>query len=133
MGDLVIELPTGESFRTTFNLAVKTDFLDRHRLEMTAMLQALKEAEVFIDQNPDRSKQIVTTWLKLDAKLVASLWKDYRFELFLDQSLIVTLEGQAQWFLDQKIITGNRMPNYLEFIDTKLLKAVSPTAMQVIE
>ena len=133
LGDEVVELPTGESFRTTFNLAVKNDFLDGHRREMTALLRTIKEADTFIEREPIRSKRILAARLELKPDLVDALWDEYRFELSLDQSLIIALESRAQWFIEQGLIEGNETPNYLEFIDTKLMQVVSPTAMQVIE
>lgn len=52
-------------------------------------------------------------------------------ELFLDQSTLISLEDQARWALRNKLTDAEKVPNYLDYIDPGVLKAVKPEAVKI--
>jgi NitT/TauT family transport system substrate-binding protein len=60
-----------------------------------------------------------------------TLWPTYRFGVSLDQGLLLALEDETRWALANRLASGP-MPNYLDAIDFKPLKAVAPGAVTII-
>jgi NitT/TauT family transport system substrate-binding protein len=50
----------------------------------------------------------------------------------LDQALLVDFEEQTRWALKNKLTTGTKMPNYLDYIYADGLFAVKPEAVRMV-
>jgi len=130
--DKAIELPCSEIYRTTFNFAVMKDFARDHPETLEKFLRAIDNAVTFIKNNKEKSQAIVAESLNLDEKNVSAIWDDYVFEIFLDQSLLLSWEDIARWAIENKFTDKTKVPNYLNFIYLNGLEAVKPDAIAVI-
>ncbi len=74
---------------------------------------------------------IIVQKLKMDRKVVTASWDDFRFRLFLDQSLLTSMEDEARWAIRNRLTDADTIPNYLDFIHTAALKAVKPGAVGI--
>ncbi|UUZ64709.1 hypothetical protein LP414_22215 [Polaromonas sp. P1(28)-13] len=70
--------------------------------------------------------------MKLDVAELKALWPQYRFNVTLDQGLLLALEDESRWAIRNKLTDRTDMPNYLNHVYLDALKAVSPTAVTVI-
>ncbi|UUZ63731.1 hypothetical protein LP417_31400 [Polaromonas sp. P1-6] len=68
----------------------------------------------------------------LDATKLKASWPSYRFNMALDQGLILALEDEARWAIKNKLTSRTEMPNYLNYIYLDGLKAVMPSAVTII-
>ena len=53
--------------------------------------------------------------------------------LALDQAFTLLLEAEARWAIDAGLVPGATLPNYLDSIDTSVLKRLRPEAVSVIQ
>ena len=60
-------------------------------------------------------------------------WDDLRPALALDQAFILLLEAEARWAIDAGLAPTATLPNYLDYIDTSVLKRLRPEAVSVIQ
>jgi NitT/TauT family transport system substrate-binding protein len=58
-------------------------------------------------------------------------WDDLLFGLFLDQSILTSLEDQARRALRNKWMYATNMPNYIDYIYTETLMAIKPEAVSI--
>ncbi|NIS69050.1 MAG: ABC transporter substrate-binding protein [Proteobacteria bacterium] len=130
--DKAIELPCAEIYRTTFNFAVMKGFARDHPETLEKFLRAVDNAVTFIKNNKEKSQAIVATSLNLDEENVSAIWDDYVFEIFLDQSLLLSWEDIARWAIKNKFTDKTTVPNYLNFIYLDGLEAVKPEAITII-
>jgi ABC-type nitrate/sulfonate/bicarbonate transport system substrate-binding protein len=130
--DKAIELPCAEICRTTFNFAVMKGFAKDHPETLEKFLRAVDNAVTFIKNNKEKSQAIVATSLNLDEENVSAIWDDYVFEIFLDQSLLLSWEDIARWAIKNKFTDKTTVPNYLNFIYLDGLEAVKPEAITII-
>jgi len=130
--DKAIELPCAEIYRTTFNFAVMKDFTRDHPETLERFLRAVDNAVTFIKNNKEESQAIVATSLNLDEENVSAIWDDYVFEIFLDQSLLLSWEDIARWAIKNKFTDKTKVPNYLNVIYLDGLEAVKPEAITII-
>ena len=61
-----------------------------------------------------------------------SAWSRDQFLLSLDQSLIVAMEDQARWMIDNNLTTEKQVPNFNDYIYEDALKEIKPEAVNII-
>ena len=118
-------------FRKDFYFTTRKTFANKNSAHLERFLKALMEAEEFIKSNPEESRRIIANRLKADPVLINKIWDTFTFEISLEQSIIVNLEGEAVWA--KKLSDTNLViPNYVDFIDTGPLIKVKPHAVNLI-
>lgn len=116
-----------------FVMVYSTDgFIKSHPDTVKRYLASLVEAEKFVKANEQQSREIVTRILKYDNSYMEHLWLKANFVISLDQELLLTLEDQARWKIENKLIDQKVVPNYLNFIYFDALEAVKPGAITII-
>ena len=96
-------------------------------------LKALARAETFISNNTRKAAGILAKVMKGDRATLETGMSESRYKLELTQSLLLRLEDEARWVIDAKLTRHETMPNFLRYIDTASLKAISPEAVTIIK
>ena len=87
---------------------------------------------LFTQQYPEEAQQIVASNLQMDPAYIKAVWPKYHPIVSLDQSLIIAMEDEAR-FTIQNNLTGKReVPNYRGSIYRDGLDTVKPQAVTVI-
>jgi len=133
LGQNALRLPSADVYRTTFNFTVMNDFAQNNPDILVKFLRAINTATTFIEDNKEESQQIVAERLELDKEIMLAIWDDVSMKLFLDQSLIVTIESEARWAIKNNLTDKNEVPNYLNFIYLDALEQVKPEAIGIIQ
>jgi NitT/TauT family transport system substrate-binding protein len=95
------------------------------------LIKALHATDRFRQQDANRSREIVMSFLKISQEEYDTVWGKYAVRLALDSALLLTMEEHANWALHKGFVKGERIPNYLDFIETGPLKKVSPEAVRL--
>jgi len=132
LGQDAVRLPSSDIYRTTFNFMVMKDFAQAHPEVLNKFLRAIDRATDFIAEHKEESQDIVAERLKLDKEVMTTIWDDVTMEIFLDQSLIVTIEAEARWAIKNKLTNKTEVPNYLDYIYYDALEDVKPEAIGII-
>jgi len=125
-------LNSSNIYRLTFNLIVHKKQLGSRDDDLVKILRALDRAELFINSQPLKAKDILLTRLKLDTSFIDWIWPSYIFKLSLDQSLLTTLESEARWAREAKLVKEDVFPNYLNYIYIEPLSKVNSSAVSII-
>ena len=126
LGDNAITFPTRKIFREDFYFVPNRQFLQNNPEEIARFLQALTQAEDFINKNKDEAIDIVSQRLALEKDFVASVWDDFQFGLFLDNTIVQTIEEEAQWAIQNKLTDKTEVPNYQNYISLTALQQAAP-------
>ncbi len=132
LADKAVEFSALGLYRKTFNLVAKKYFIDDRPEAIKKILQGILKAREYIQKNRKESVEIIARSLKMDRESVDSVWDDYNFSISLDQSLLVSLEDEARWAIEQGFTEKTKVPNYLDFIYYDGLEAVEPYAVTII-
>lgn len=132
MGTDAIVLPSPDVYREDFYFVTSQAFKNEKIKIVAAFLSAIGQAQQFITENSSQSMDIVSKRLNLKREVIERIWTEYRFELMLDQSIIVTLEDEARWAVASQLVPGKRIPNYLEYIYAEPLKQILPDNVDII-
>jgi sulfonate transport system substrate-binding protein len=116
-----------------YGLVVTRDDVLRDKPDViTRLLKTMLDAEAFVRQHPDEAMQIIAKETGLTIDQVRRGWPENKYEVRLDQDLITLMEAEAQWMIRNNLTDTKVMPNFLDMIDLKPLKAVKPGAVGVI-
>ncbi|HET7831485.1 MAG TPA: NrtA/SsuA/CpmA family ABC transporter substrate-binding protein [Gallionella sp.] len=122
----------GEAVYTyTFNVAASRRILEDDRRAVESFLRALKKAEHYVQQNPDRAIEIVAHATGADREMLKELWGGFNFRMSLEQALLISMENEAGWAIKEKLVERKTLPNFLDFIYFDGLEKVSPEAMLI--
>jgi len=94
------------------------------------LLRALLRAERFVKEHPDEAQAIVARATGTAPDLVREVWNSFRYRVLLDQTLLITLEDETRWAMNNNLADRKAMPDYRDYIHLDSLRAVRPEAVR---
>lgn len=131
MGNKVLVLPSGGMYRKDFYFVARKDFIEKKPDAVRRFLRAIKKGINYLQNNRDEAIFIVGKRLNIDREVVDATWDELRFTLYLDQSIVISLEDEARWAIRNNITNAKKVPNYLDYIHSDALKAVDARAVKM--
>jgi len=111
---------------------IKDELIKNRPFAVTAFLKGVIEAEDFLKKDEEGAQRIVERALGFDHESVVNTWTKTRFRVGLDQSLLTLLEDEGRWAMRNKLIDGQKVPNYLNFLYLDGLEKIKPDVVTVI-
>lgn len=132
LGDKAITW-SAQGDQDTYALLYSTDeFIKNHPQIIERYLRSLKQAEQYDNGHETEVKNLATSTFHYDDSYIQYIWPKITFSLVLNQELILALENQARWAIQNKLIGSPKVPNYLNFIYFDGLVKVKPEAVTII-
>jgi NitT/TauT family transport system substrate-binding protein len=119
-------------YDVALNLVGSRDYVAGHPETIKKILRALIDAARFCKDSPDASREFVAEAMKPDAANLKELWSSYRFNVALDQSLILALEDETRWAIKNRLTDRTDAPNYLDSVYLDALQSVAPSAVTIM-
>jgi NitT/TauT family transport system substrate-binding protein len=113
-------------------LVSRQDLVNRSPATITRVLRSLDEAETFTDNNPDEARTIVQERWHLDNATLRDSWGENQFAISLDQSLIIAMEDEARWLIQNNLTTKTNVPVFTDNLYVAGLETVSPESVNII-
>lgn len=110
-------------------VVVDRDYLAANPEAVRGLLRALIKAHELLDEDPTAAATVVARFLDVDPEPILAQVSDWSTDVVLNQALLLALEFEAQWMIDDGITDQRRIPNMLRVIDPAPLKAVAPRAV----
>ncbi len=95
-------------------------------------LKSLLQAEDYLVRNEDQARTIVQNRLGYDDSYIRTIWPEHQFSVRLDQSLILALEDQARWMIDNRLTAEQSVPDFIDYIYANSLESARPGAVNLI-
>ncbi len=127
-----IEFRTATDVVLDYNLAGRKDWIAANGDKVQRMLRALLRAKKFAEEKPQQAHAMIIALMKIDPGTFSTVGPNYRFVVKLDQNLVVTLEDQARWAIENKFSEQTRIPNFLNVIDSTALQAIQADAVSIV-
>ena len=121
-----------EIYELPFNIAGTRDYVASHPEMIKKLVRALVRAEQLCRDEPDAARQIIASAMNVSLENLQELWLSYRFNVTLDQSLLLILEDETRWAIKNELTDRTTIPNYLDHFYLEALEAVRPEAVTVI-
>jgi len=127
LGEKTTELDTKGIYAETFNIVVMQEYLEKNPKLIKAFLTSLLEAEAWIKANPEDAITIVAKVAGMKRDDLAAIWKDYIYNVVLDQKQLDVLTAHAAWRLESgNHPPGASMPDFSKVIFTEPLREIAP-------
>lgn len=110
------------------------DWTETHPEVLERLFGALVEAEAFVKADEEATKDILAAAFDQDRSYIDRVvWPGHKFDINLPQSLIIALEDEGQWHIQNNPkLKGSTIPNYLDFIYFDTLDTVKPEVVTII-
>ncbi len=124
---------SAQSGHQFFWIAITTqDKIPEKELAFEKFFKALVQSEEYIKENNAETKIIITKYLDTNEKYMNYHWPKQKFVVELPQALIITLDSQARWRIQNKLTNATEIPNYMNFIYLDALNNVKPEIVTII-
>lgn len=126
LGEKARELDTKGVYAETFNIVTTQDYLAKNRNQVQAFLRALIDALQWIRANQDQAVTVIAETVGMNRADFAPLFKDYNYDVVIDEQVFKVLQTHAQWRLDTKNApSGAVMPDFRTVVFPEPLRAVA--------
>ncbi|HWQ18490.1 MAG TPA: ABC transporter substrate-binding protein, partial [Methanotrichaceae archaeon] len=112
-------------------IAGRDDWISSHPGQVKKFIASLAQAEEYSVSHPAEAKAIVKKRLNLTEKYIATIWPDHQFSLSLDQSLLIAMNDEGRWMINNNLTTEKTMPNFRDYTYTKGLEQVNPNSVNI--
>lgn len=96
-------------------------------------IQSLAQAEEYYVNNPSKTKAMIQKGLNYTDGYMSAVWPNQQISLSLDQSLIISMDDEARWLINNKLTNATVVPNFLNYIYLDGLNAVKPDSVTIIK
>jgi NitT/TauT family transport system substrate-binding protein len=107
-------------------------WISNHSELVIKFLRSLLQAEDFAAKHVSEVKAIVKNQLNLSAAYTDEVWSQNQFSLSLDQSLILAMQDEARWLINNNLTNSFSVPNFSDCIYVDGLKSVRPESVNII-
>jgi ABC-type nitrate/sulfonate/bicarbonate transport system substrate-binding protein len=129
LGDNAIVFEEPRLFPQYELLLVRRDYLLAHPETIRGLLRALGQAAVLMNEDAAAMTDLIARYIGGDDADVAEALHGWRPRLFLDQGMLLAMEFEAEWIIDDGLTDQSRIPNLLRIIDPEPLAEVDPDAV----
>ena len=123
---------SGGIYDVAFTLAGTSSYVLNHSEAVKRVLRALIRADQFCKDSPEEARNLLTDAFKISAADLKELWPAYRFDVALEQGLLLALEDESQWAIKNRLTGSQDAPNYWNLLYLDALEAVAPAKVTVI-
>lgn len=132
LGDRGVSFVDENLYTWTFNMVAKQEFIRNNPEKIKKLLRALLRSEGFVRENPEKAEKIVADFSRMDMALVRRILAGAKFQVALDQSLVLAMEDESRWAIKEGLTRKAKVPNYLDYIYFDGLKSVKPEAVRIL-
>ncbi|MFT7185787.1 MAG: sulfonate transport system substrate-binding protein [Pseudohongiellaceae bacterium] len=131
IGNEAVLLSSSNLYELTFNLLAKKQTTANDPKTTIKVITALKQAVEYINANEAKAQDLLKMRLGLDQQFIEWIWGDYRYDVALNRSLILTLENEARWAISRGLTDKKVIPEYRKFMNPEPLMTVSPYSVSL--
>ena len=113
-------------------IAGREDYVSRHPEAIERFLQALDKAEQFYLNNDRRAIDLIREKGNLDAAFFRGMLPKIEYRLSLENELLIAMEDEARWHIENRYTAAAEVPNYLDRIYFKGLDSVKPASVNIV-
>jgi NitT/TauT family transport system substrate-binding protein len=127
----VFALPIQSGQLAYWNLVSSPEWINSHAGIIKKLVKSLIQAENYMSSHESEAKKTLQKRMNWSDTQILSIWSQNKFEVSLDQSLILTMEDEARWIVGNRLTDRETVPNFLDYIYTDSLKSVKPSAVGI--
>jgi len=116
-----------------FLLLAMNSWLNTHPDATKLFIKSLIETEKYANNNQNEFKEYLGSKFNFDKEHLEYVWSRNTLEVTLPQALLLALEDNARWMIENNLTDEIKVPNYLKYIYFDALENVKPKAIGIID
>jgi NitT/TauT family transport system substrate-binding protein len=112
-------------------MSCRNDWAVGHGKQINRLLKSLAMAEEYIIDHPEEAKAIVQKRLNFSDAYMETVWPNHEFTLALDQSLLIAMNDEGRWMINNNLTTEKTLPYFRDYIYTKGLEEIKPESVNI--
>jgi ABC-type nitrate/sulfonate/bicarbonate transport system substrate-binding protein len=113
-------------------LLTRKDWIDSNPHIAEKVMTALKRAEQWFSNNPQQAKDYMSSKFNIKPQKMSQILGQYRFSISFPQSLLIAMEAENHWILNQSNIKEQPVTNFLQLMLFEPLKKTSPADVTIV-
>ncbi|MGF1480816.1 MAG: ABC transporter substrate-binding protein [Cyanophyceae cyanobacterium] len=106
-------------------VAVRADFAEENPEAIESFLQALIEAEEYLEENPQEAQEILAREIDIPLEVLQLAWEEYEVGVSMSGGLLDTITKQGEWVAStEPEFQDQPLPDYEETIAPEFLKGI---------
>lgn len=110
----------------------RSDVIEKKPEMVRRFMQSLVDAEEYAEQNNKEAWAIIKDSRGYTDSYVSQVKEKNKLTVQLPQDLILTMEDEARWAIQNNLTKATEVPNYLDYIYLDALEKVKPEAVTII-
>ena len=94
-------------------VACKDTYVSRHSKLLEQFLRAVRKAELFYLDDSQKANDIIIRKGSLNAELFERMLPKIEYKLSLEKTLLLAMEDEARWHIENQYTDTKAVPNYL--------------------
>jgi NitT/TauT family transport system substrate-binding protein len=112
-------------------MSCRNDWAVGHGEQINRLLKSLALAEEYLIDHPREAKAIVQKRLNFSDAYMETVWPNHEFTLSLDQSLLIAMNDEGRWMINNNLTTEKTLPYFRDYIYTKGLEEIKPESVNI--
>lgn len=129
LGNEGVTWPAQEGRDIYWILAGRETYAKKNPAALEKLLSALEQASKFTREKPAEARAIISR----RTEFPFAAWDSHPllYGVFLDQRLLLVLEDEAAWMIQNRLTDRTKIPNFLDYIDPGPLMKADPKAVRL--
>jgi NitT/TauT family transport system substrate-binding protein len=132
LGSDAITWPAQSDQDFYFVLASHDAWIANHAAIAEQLLAALVDAEQYVASHEHEARRYIREYFNNTEAYLDVVWPIQRFRVTLPQALLLAMEQEAGWLIEQGLVSATAIPNYYDDIYQQGLRAVQPDAVTIL-
>ncbi len=113
-------------------LVASGNFIEKNPEAIERFVQALVDAEAYVQANEQELYNIILSHVQITKGYLDYAEEKQEYIIELPQSIIMLIEDQARWAIENNLTHRTSIPNYLDYLYTDALEKIKPKTMTII-
>jgi NitT/TauT family transport system substrate-binding protein len=112
-------------------VACNDSYVEQHVKVLERFLRAARKAELFYLDDVQKAHEIIIAKGGLNEEIFAWMLPKIKYKLSLEKTLLIAMEDEARWHIENRYTDTKEVPNYLDQIYFGALESVNPDAVNI--
>lgn len=112
-------------------ISCRSEWAASHPGQINKLLRSLDQAEEYTTNHPEGAMAIVQRKMNYTERYMSTAWPNHQFSLTLDQSLLIAMNDEGRWMINNNLTRERMMPDFRDCIYAKGLEQVKPESVNI--
>jgi len=132
MGETGLTFADADIYSELYVVDVMQKIIDEKPEQLKAFLKGLYDAQFYIRDYPEESKQVLIKYTKLEKQIIDDIWENFVFKPAINDLFIEYTTAEAKWAIEKGTFPANtEIPNFRDVLYPDFLQEIESNAVSL--